>query len=728
MLISNNYKKRLLLSLIVIPFISSMPMNAFADNNTDKKPLLSDKLNNKDKVNPKFSKNSIASTNDDVKKNDAKSAVKKDDKKAYPSLYLNEKQGKYIKMTDCINTKGINSGCTSSFKYNAKYPIVSSSLEIQNMIDDKLISHVWLWSFFEFVKNDNDSVVYFLDKKGNIFKHNYIDKTQLFKIISTAETQGVGITKLNHYYNYPLGFVVSFSTLLSLFFPFILTIWILLVLKRFLLTPAEIISAKGMPSFDDIAGNDYIKEELKVIAKVFKDGPEHPRYKLIPKGVLLLGPPGNGKTLMASALAHEINGGFLAVNGADFVEMFAGLGPRRVKATFKKAKSYGNCVIFIDEIDAIGKNRHLSGNDSASQEWVNTLNKLLECIDGISNKKENKNGFISKILFKVFPSIYKNRNHRVIVIGATNRGEILDPALTRSGRLEKSIYISLPDCKVREEIAKIHLRGENIDANFDYKAIAMATAGMSGSDIQFLCKETKVAQMNIIQREKDAGHDVPNAITIEAFNDALDLKLLGPKTGININSEVLKNIAIHEGGHAMMAIHEASTEFVRRITIEARGNTLGFVAMVPVKDSPLQTLKDIRGLLRIQVAGRVAEEIIFGADNVTTGAIGDIQQATELAKQMVMNYGLNEKVGMVKITNDFQHPISEEMRALIDKEVRDEIERAKSYTRSVLSRNKEGLINLMNSLLKVNTQTGFDVAKFIIEDDIGKNDTIGNEE
>lgn len=658
---------------------------------------------------------SFANANDaslpkvNTNKTDVITHVKADKNDSFPLLY--NTTGPYMKYVACEQKDGDNNCKTKPIFKNV--PEVVSNDKINNLIKNKHIIHIWRWHYYEFFKSPSDSYVYFLDDHGNLFKHFFVDIGNMESVLKLAEDNGAHITQYDHWYNFPLHYLMVFSNLFALLLPILMLGWVALILKKFFLSPADVISSENMPSFDEIAGNEYVKNELKNIAEAFKKGEKHPKNELIPSGLLLLGPPGNGKTLMASALAHEINGNFLAINGADFVEMFAGLGPRRVSMTFKKAQKYKNCVIFIDEIDAIGRSREGAGGDSASQEWVNTLNKLLDCIDGIRGKKK-KNRFL-----KFFTT---GKTSRVIVIGATNRAEVLDAALTRSGRLEKHIHVPLPDCRTREEIARIHMRKETVAPDFDFGAIARATSGLSGADISFLCKEAKVAFINKQFDTKD-GDDKLTAIDMSCFNDALDLKLLGPKNGIVMDEKTLSMTAIHEGGHAFMAIHEFSPEFVRRITIESRGNALGFVAMVPVKDKQSQSLKELRSMLRIQVAGRVAEEIVNGKNNITTGAVGDIKQATQLARNMVMHYGLCPELGMIDISTDnFNNVVSEDTRRLVDTAVRKEIKDAYEYTKTLLQKNIEGLKALKDSLLMIPTQTGNDVASFLDPEDIGQED------
>lgn len=650
----------------------------------------------------------------------------------FPTLYEMNSKGSYWEHVKCNLATKQKDSC--DFYFNKKnIPEVTSSAEISNLVKTKNVVHIWKNEYFNLSHRNLDDTLYFLDNHGNIFKHTYLSSTSLNEVLIQAENVGVKISRNEHWYNYPISFLLFISTLMTLCFPIILVLFLFQMVKKFFKSPAKAISAKEMPSFKDIAGNDYIKNELKTIADAFKSGPSHPSYNLVPSGILLTGPPGNGKTLLASALAHEINGKFLAINGADFVEMFAGLGPRRVAMTFNTARKQGDCVLFIDEIDAIGRDREKSGNDSASQEWVNTLNKLLDCMDGISSKAKPRK------FKRLLSFIFGYHNNRVIIVAATNRPHVLDTALTRSGRLEKTVHIPAPDLKTRSSIARIHMRNEKVSEDFDFDMIGRSTAGMSGADIDYLCKESKVSFLRkrleiekinqentaLAQKEGTIANllPIPDEIDMACFNDALDLKLLGHKNGAKIDKDTMELTAGHEGGHAFIAIHEFSPEFVRRITIEPRGNALGFVAMVPVKDRQSQSLSELRSMLRIQVAGRMAEELLLGADRVTTGAVGDIKQATNLARSMVMNFGLCPEVGMIEIeNNNIQNPVSEETRTLVDRAVRKEIQNAQNDVRIILKRNQNGLHKLMESLLENNTQTGRDVAKFMLESDIGKKD------
>jgi len=424
-------------------------------------------------------------------------------------------------------------------------------------------------------------------------------------------------------------------------------------------------------TFKDVAGLEEAKQEVKEIVDFLKNPDKYTRLGgKIPKGVLLVGPPGTGKTLLAKAVAGEANVPFFSMSGSDFVEMFVGVGASRVRDLFKKAKEKAPSIIFIDEIDAIGRARSKQNITGANDERENTLNQLLTEMDGFGS------------------------NDNVIVIGATNRVDVLDKALLRAGRFDRQIFVDLPDLNERKEIFKVHMKPLKLGDDVDVDFLARQTPGFSGADIANVCNEAALiaARKNKDQVEK------------QDFMDAID-RIIG---GLEKKNKVIKprekkRVAHHEAGHALASWFLEHASPLVKVTIVPRGQSLGAAWYLPeerVLVEPEQMLDEMAALL----AGRAAEEIIFG--NVSTGALNDLERVTKQARAMVTVYGLNDKIGNITYYDStgqewqFSKPYSEKTAELIDKEIKRIVDEQYDRVKKLLLEHKDELIKLANRLLE----------------------------
>ncbi len=443
------------------------------------------------------------------------------------------------------------------------------------------------------------------------------------------------------------------------------------------------IDNKPKVTFKDVAGIDEVKEEVSEIVDFLKNPKKYQQLGgRIPKGVLLAGPPGTGKTLLAKAIAGEANVPFLSVSGSEFVEMFVGVGASRVRDLFEQAKKHAPCIVFIDEIDAVGRKRG-AGISGGHDEREQTLNQLLVEMDGF----ESSDG--------------------IIVIAATNRPDILDPALLRPGRFDRQIHVPLPDVKGRLEILKIHTRNKPLAEDVDLEVIARSTPGFSGADLANIVNEAA-----LIAARKNHGK-----ITMEDFEEAKDKVTMGIERKSMVLSEQERlTTAYHEAGHALVAKLLPNADKVHKVTIIPRGRALGITQQLPEEDRYTYTKEYLLDRLAVLFGGRVAEELALGT--ISTGAGNDIERATEIARRMVAEWGMSEKIGpiAVKIREQFGEPVelvSEEMRKLIDKEVKRIINETYSRTKELLSQNMDKLENLARALLEKETLTGEEIDKAI---------------
>ena len=425
-------------------------------------------------------------------------------------------------------------------------------------------------------------------------------------------------------------------------------------------------------TFKDVAGLYGAKDEVMEIVDFLKNPQKYTALGgKIPKGALLVGPPGTGKTLLAKAVAGEANVPFFSISGSDFVEMFVGVGASRVRDLFRQAKEKSPCIVFIDEIDAVGRARSKNGGFSSNDERENTLNQLLTEMDGFGS------------------------NSGVIILAATNRADILDKALMRAGRFDRQIHVELPDLKEREEIFQVHLRGLKLADDFDVEFLAKHTPGFSGADIANVCNEAALTA---------ARHD-KNAIDKQDFLDAVD-RIIG---GLERKSKIItpqekKSIAHHEAGHATVSWLLPHANPLFKVTIVPRGQALGAAWYLP-EERQLVTREQMIDEMCSLVAGRVAEEMVNGQPS--TGALNDLERLTKMAYGMVTYYGMSDKIGNMSFYDstgtrayDLTRPYSEKTAELIDKEVKELIEMIHDKTRTILEENNEGFLALAALLLE----------------------------
>ena len=456
--------------------------------------------------------------------------------------------------------------------------------------------------------------------------------------------------------------------------------------------------ATGKVTFNDVAGVEEAKEEVEEIVEFLRDPKKFSRLGgKIPKWALLIGPPGTGKTLLAKAIAGEANVPFFSISGSDFVEMFVGVGASRVRDMFEQGKKNSPCIIFIDEIDAVGRSRGAGlggGNDEREQ----TLNQLLVEMDGFDT------------------------NEGIILIAATNRPDVLDPALLRPGRFDRQVVVSNPDIIGREAILKVHIKKINTGPDVKLRTIARGTPGFSGADLANLVNESALL----------AARKNKRVVTMSDVEDAKDKVMMGAERRSMVMTEDEKKLtAYHEGGHAIVALNVKSTDPIHKATIIPRGRALGMVMQLPERDKHGHSIKELKSRMAICFGGRVAEEVIFGKDNISTGAGGgqgsDINQATKIAKAMVMKYGMSEELGPVEYGENeqevflgrsvaTQQNMSEEMARKVDLEVRKLIDEAYNTATKVLTEKKEDLDKLAKALLVYETLSGDEIRDLILKD------------
>jgi cell division protease FtsH len=446
--------------------------------------------------------------------------------------------------------------------------------------------------------------------------------------------------------------------------------------KAKLLDPEEI-----KITFEDVAGVDEAKADLEEVVEFLEDPHKFERLGgKIPRGVLLVGPPGTGKTLLAKAVAGEAGVPFFHLSGSDFVEMFVGVGASRVRDMFEQAKKNAPCIIFVDEIDAVGRNRN-SGFNGGSDEREQTLNALLVEMDGF------------------------NDNEGIIIIAATNRVDVLDPALLRPGRFDRQIAVSNPDITGREKILKVHSRKVPLAADVDLKTIARGTPGFSGADLANLINE---AALLAARRSK-------RVVTSKEFEDSRDKILMGAeRRTLLMTEEEKKMTAYHEGGHALVSLNMPGSTPIHKATIIPRGRALGMVQSLPERDQISQSYKEMIAHLAMAMGGRVAEEIVFGSDNVTSGAAADIQQATKMARAMVTQLGFSPILGRMAYSEPnsdvFNSPkIAEETQKIVDKEVLRLVEEGYQTAKKILIKKRKDLDTLAKGLLEYETLSGQEI-------------------
>ena len=449
--------------------------------------------------------------------------------------------------------------------------------------------------------------------------------------------------------------------------------------------------AHGRVTFEDVAGVDEAKQDLQEIVEFLRDPGKFQRLGgRIPRGVLLVGPPGTGKTLIARAVAGEANVPFFTISGSDFVEMFVGVGASRVRDMFEQAKKNAPCIIFIDEIDAVGRHRGAGlggGNDEREQ----TLNQLLVEMDGFE------------------------ANEGVILIAATNRPDVLDPALLRPGRFDRQVVVPNPDVVGREQILKVHVRKVPLAPDINLKTIARGTPGFSGADLMNLVNE---AALTAARRNK-------RMVTQAEFEEAKDKVMMGAERKSLVMTEEEKMLtAYHEGGHAIVGLNVVATDPIHKATIIPRGRALGMVMQLPERDKLSMSLEQMTSRLAIMMGGRVAEELIFGKEKVTSGASSDIEQATRLARMMVTRWGLSEELGTVSYGENQDEVFlgmsvsrtqnaSEATVQKIDKEIRRFVEEGYREATRILTEKRDDLETLAKGLLEFETLSGDEITDLL---------------
>jgi len=447
----------------------------------------------------------------------------------------------------------------------------------------------------------------------------------------------------------------------------------------------------GRITFEDVAGIDEAKQELEEIVEYLKDPQKFQRLGgKIPKGVLLVGPPGTGKTLLARAIAGEANVPFFTISGSDFVEMFVGVGASRVRDMFEQGKKNAPCIIFIDEIDAVGRHRGAGlggGNDEREQ----TLNQLLVEMDGFE------------------------ANEGVILIAATNRPDVLDPALLRPGRFDRQVVVPNPDVLGREKILKVHMRKVPLSSDVDPKIIARGTPGFSGADLANLVNE---AALMAARRGK-------RSVAMLEFEQAKDKVMMGAERRSMVMTEDEKRLtAYHEGGHALCMLYAEGHEPLHKVTIIPRGRALGVTMFLPERDKYSQSKIEIKAMLASLFGGRVAEELIFGPDKVTTGASDDIRRATSLARRMVTEFGFSEKLGPLRYAENEEEVflghsvtqrknVSDATAKVIDDEIRRIVEEGEHTARAILTSHLDELHALAHGLLEYETLSSDEIRRLI---------------
>jgi cell division protease FtsH len=517
-------------------------------------------------------------------------------------------------------------------------------------------------------------------------------------LVDRLTKQGVRINALPPEENTPslLGILLSWFPMLLL-----IGVWIFFMRQMqggsgkamgFGKSRAKLLTEKvGRVTFEDVAGIEEAKQELEEVVEFLRDPQKFQRLGgKIPKGVLLVGPPGTGKTLLARAIAGEANVPFFTISGSDFVEMFVGVGASRVRDMFEQGKKNAPCIIFIDEIDAVGRHRGAGlggGNDEREQ----TLNQLLVEMDGFE------------------------ANEGVILIAATNRPDVLDPALLRPGRFDRQVVVPNPDVLGREQILRVHMRKVPLAPDVDAKVIARGTPGFSGADLANLVNEAALL----------AARKGRRMVTMSEFEAAKDKVLMGTERRSMVMTEEEKTLtAYHEAGHALVALFTPRHDPLHKVTIIPRGRALGVTMSLPEKDRYGYAKLELTSRIAMMFGGRVAEALVFGADNITTGAGDDIRQATNLARRMVTEWGMSEKLGPLRYSDNEEEVflghsvtqrknVSDATAKLIDEEIRAIVEGGEADARRILTEHREELDRVARALLEYETLSGDDVRTLV---------------
>ena len=560
--------------------------------------------------------------------------------------------------------------------------------------------------FSSFLKNVEDGRVVRVEIKGNDIEGILADGTA-FKtyapndpnLVEKLSSKGVNITAAPQDNQMP-----SLWGILLSWFPMLLLIGVWVFFMRqmqggkgamgFGKSKAKLLSeARGKVTFNDVAGIDEAKEEVEEIVEFLRDPRKFRRLGgKIPKGALLIGPTGTGKTLLAKAIAGEASVPFFSISGSDFVEMFVGVGASRVRDMFEQGKKNAPCIIFIDEIDAVGRSRGAGlggGNDEREQ----TLNQLLVEMDGFET------------------------NEGVILIAATNRPDVLDPALIRPGRFDRQVVVPNPDIIGREAILKIHSKKIHMGPDVKLRTIARGTPGFSGADLANLCNESALL----------AARKNKKVVTMEDIEEAKDKVMMGAERRSMVMTEDDKKLtAYHEGGHALVAINEKASDPIHKATIIPRGKALGVVWTLPERDKYSHTREYLEANISKAMGGRVAEELIFGHDKVTSGASSDIQMATKLAKDMVTRFGMSKELGPLTYGENedevflgrsitrHQH-MSEETANKVDIEIKKIVDAGYQRAKKIITEKIDDLHKIAKALLLYETLSGEEIKDLILK-------------
>jgi len=507
----------------------------------------------------------------------------------------------------------------------------------------------------------------------------------------------------------------GFTTILMTFLPFVLLIgvWIYFMNRMqgggkggamgFGKSRAKLLTEKhGRVTFDDVAGIDEAKEELEEIVEFLRTPQKFSRLGgKIPKGALLVGPPGTGKTLLARAIAGEAGVPFFTISGSDFVEMFVGVGASRVRDMFEQAKKNAPCIVFIDEIDAVGRSRGVGyggGNDEREQ----TLNQLLVEMDGFE------------------------ANEGIIIVAATNRPDVLDPALLRPGRFDRQVQVPNPDIKGREKILGVHARKVPLGPDVDLRIIARGCPGFSGADLANLVNEAALMAARVGRR----------FVVMEDFENAKDKVMMGAERRSMVMSEDEKKLtAYHEAGHAIVGLNVPQHDPIHKATIIPRGRALGLVLSLPERDQLSVSWTKYTSKIAMAMGGRVAEELVFGKENVTSGAASDIQQVSKIARAMVTQFGYAEELGFVDYANEQSSYLgnygggtnhSADTQRIIDQKVKEIIDTGYDTAKRILTEKRDDLERLAQGLLEYETLTGGEIMKVVNGEALNRGDNDDN--
>jgi cell division protease FtsH len=562
-------------------------------------------------------------------------------------------------------------------------------------------------SFSEFLKEVDNGRVAQVNIEGNSISGILSDGKNFTtyapndpNLVEKLSNKGVGITATPTEDKMPslLGVLLSWFPMLLL-----IGVWIFFMRQMqggrggamgFGRSKAKLMSdSKKKVTFPDVAGVDEAKEEVQEVVEFLRDPRKFMRLGgKIPKGVLLVGSPGTGKTLLAKAIAGEADVPFFTISGSDFVEMFVGVGASRVRDMFEQGKKNAPCIIFVDELDAVGRSRGAGlggGNDEREQ----TLNQILVEMDGFET------------------------NEGVVIIAATNRPDVLDPALLRPGRFDRQVVVPLPDIVGREKILKIHAKKISLGPNVKLKTIAKGTPGFSGADLANLVNESALL----------AARKNKRIVTMQEFEDAKDKVMMGAERKSMVMTEADKKLtAYHESGHAIVALNEKASDPIHKATIIPRGRALGVVWTLPERDKYSHSREYLKANISKAMGGRIAEELIFGHEKVTSGAVSDIQMATKLAKDMVTKFGMSNELGPLSYGENEdevflgrsitrQQHMSEETAKKVDAEIKKIVDTGYKRAKKILSEKIDDMHKLAKALILYETLTGDEIMDLIIK-------------